>query len=218
MQKLRILLVDDHDIVRQGLRAIIENQPGWEVVGEASTGREAVAMAKQMGPDVVVLDVAMPDLNGLEATCQILDAIPESEVLILTMYDSDELVHDVLAAGARGYLLKSNAGAELVAAIDALSRHKPFLTLRISEMVLDGYRDSGGRSFEAPATRYRLTAREREIVQLLAEGKSNKEIAVALGISTRTAETHRGNVMRKLNVHSIGELVRYAIRNKIVQP
>lgn len=218
MQKLRILLVDDHDIVRQGLRAIIENQPGWEVVGEASTGREAVAMAKQMGPDVVVLDVAMPDLNGLEATRQILDAIPQSEVLILTMYDSDELVHDVLAAGARGYLLKSNAGAELVAAIDALSRHKPFLTLRISEMVLDGYRDSGGRSFEPTPSRYRLTAREREIVQLLAEGKSNKEIAVALGISTRTAETHRGNVMRKLNVHSIGELVRYAIRNKIVQP
>ena len=216
---VRILVADDHEIVRQGLRALLEAQPGWQVVAEAIDGREALDKAKRLRPDVVVLDVSMPNLNGLEATRQIRKALPETEVLILTMHDSEQLVREVLEAGARGYVLKSDAGRELVTAVESVRQSKPYFTSRVSEIVLDGYLHAGERSdaFNAPRT-VRLSPREREIVQLLAEGKSNKEVAVALHISVKTAETHRTNLMRKLDLHSISELVRYAIRNKMVEP
>jgi DNA-binding NarL/FixJ family response regulator len=205
-------------VVRRGLRAVIESHSGWEVCAEAATGREAVEKSKQCRPDVVVLDIGMPQLNGLEATRQILKALPRTEVLILTIHGSEQLVREVLAAGARGYVLKSDAGRDLLSAIEALCRHKPFLTSRVAEIVVDDYRRqtaSGGKIESADSP---LSPREREIVQLLAEGKSNKEVALALDISVKTAETHRSHIMAKLNLHSIGELVRYAIRNGIVEP
>ena len=217
MTKVRILLADDHEIVRRGLRALLETRQDWEICAEATTGREAVDQAIQHKPDVVVLDISMPELNGLEAARQITKAVPQAQVLILTMHDSEELVQELLNAGARGYVLKSDAGRELVAAVDAVRQHKPFFTSRVSEMVLDGYlkRADAGIS---EVKRARLTPREREIVQLLAEGKSNKEVAVALSISVKTAETHRANIMNKLGLHSVTELVRYAVRNKMVEP
>jgi DNA-binding NarL/FixJ family response regulator len=219
MSGIRILVADDHEIVRQGLRALLEAQPGWQVVAEAVDGRDAVDKAKRARPDVVVLDVSMPNLNGLEAARQIRRALPQTEVLVLTMHDSEQLVREVLEAGARGYVLKSDAGRELVTAVESVRKSKPYFTSRVSEIVLDGYLHAGTRSdaFNMPRT-VRLSPREREIVQLLAEGKSNKEVAAALHISVKTAETHRTNLMRKLDLHSISELVRYAIRNKMVEP
>lgn len=215
MKSLRILVADDHEMVRQGQRALLESQPGWQVCGEAVTGREAVAKARQLQPDVVVLDITMPELNGLEATRQIRAAVPSAEVLILTMHESEQLVREVLAAGARGYLLKSDAGTALLAAVRALAGHKTFFTSKISQLVVGGYLNPE-RPGQDEVTR--LTPREREIVQLLAEGKSNKEVATALAISVKTAETHRTNIMRKLQFHSMSELVRYAIRNNFVAP
>ncbi len=217
MTKVRILVADDHEVVRQGLRALLATQQGWEVCAEAVTGREAVKKAEQLKPDVVVMDISMPELNGLEATRQIVKVVPQTEVVILTMHDSEELVREVLDAGARGYLLKSDAGRELVAAVDMVRQHKPFLTSHVSEIVLQGYLKGDSRMARGEVPRSRLTRREREIVQLLAEGKSNKEIAVTLGISVKTAETHRANIMNKLGLHSVTELVRYAVRNKIVE-
>ena len=217
MESLRILIADDHEIVRRGLRSLLEGQAGWQVVGEAITGREAVERVAQLKPDVVVMDISMPEMNGLEATRQILKSLPKTEILILTMHESEQVVREVLEAGARGYVLKSDAGRSLVAAVDSLRQHRPFFTSRVSEMVLHGYLRGGGEALrESP--RSRLTPRERQIVQLLAEGKSNKEISGALGISVKTAEAHRSNIMRKLDLHSISDLVRYAIRNKIVNP
>ena len=217
MESLRILIADDHEVVRRGLHSLLEGQAGWQVVGEAITGREAVDRVAQLKPDVVVMDISMPEMNGLEATRQILKSLPKTEILILTMHESEQVVREVLEAGARGYVLKSDAGRSLVAAVDSLRQHRPFFTSRVSEMVLDGYlRGRGEALHESP--RSRLTPRERQIVQLLAEGKSNKEISGALGISVKTAEAHRSNIMRKLDLHSISDLVRYAIRNKIVNP
>ena len=218
MTAIRILVADDHELVRRGLRVLLESEPGWEICGEAITGQQAVAKVKQLKPDVVVLDISMPELNGLEATRQILKASPKTEVLVLTMHKSEQLVREVLDAGARSYILKSDAGRDLVAAVQALRQHKPFFTPMVSEMVLEGYRTGGTRAKEAGPPRSRLTPREREIVQLLAEGKSNKEVATALGISPKTVETHRTNIMRKLDLHSISDLVRYAIRNKVIEP
>ena len=213
---LRILVADDHEVVRRGLRAILEAQPGWLVVAEARTGRQAVELARQHLPDIAVLDLSMPDLNGLEATREILQASPRTEVLILTVHDSDHAVRELLSAGARGYLMKSDAGKELVAAVEALRAHKTYFTSRVADLVLDGYLQPGSRPEAESGTV--LTARERQIVQLLAEGKSNKEVAAALGISVKTAETHRTNIMSKLRIHSLSELVRYAIRNEIIEP
>lgn len=217
--KTRILIADDHEIVRRGLRSMLESQENWEVVGEAVTGREAVELAKALIPQVAVIDVSMPELNGLEATRQILKALPQTEVLILTMHESEQVVREVLDAGARGYVLKSDAGRDLIAAVDALRQRRTFFSSRVSEMLLQSYL---GRPERTPAAaeqpRHRLTAREREIVQLLAEGKTNKEVASALNISIKTAETHRTNIMNKLDLHSISELVRYAVRNNIVEP
>lgn len=211
----RILLADDHEIVREGLKTVLKSRPEWEVCGEATTGRDAVKMTAELQPDVVVLDISMPELNGLEAARQILKEVPKTEVLILTVHDSENLIQEVLDAGARGYILKSDASKHLIAAIDSLRNRKPFFTSRISEVVLNGY--LSGRGPRKGETRSRLTPREREVVQLLAEGKSNKEVASLLHISVKTAETHRTNIMRKLDLHSISELVRYAVRNEIIQ-
>jgi DNA-binding NarL/FixJ family response regulator len=218
MAPFRILLADDHEVVRAGLRALLEEQSGWEVVAEAADGRDAVEKASKLKPDVVVIDIAMPSLNGLEAVRQIVKAVPNTKVLVLTMYDSDPLIQQVLQAGARGYLLKSDAGRDLVSAIDALRRNKTFFTPKVSQMVLEGYLDKSPREKEAEdePESLRLTSRQREIVQLLAEGKSSKEVAAVLGLSVKTAETHRANIMRKLDCHSVTELVRYAIRNHII--
>jgi DNA-binding NarL/FixJ family response regulator len=218
MAPFRILLADDHEVVRAGLRAMLEEQSGWEVVAEAADGRDAVEKASKLKPDAVVIDIAMPSLNGLEAVRQIAKAVPNAKVLVLTMYDSDPLIQQVLQAGARGYLLKSDAGRDLVSAIDALRRNKTFFTPKVSQMVLEGYLDKSPREKEAEhePENLRLTSRQREIVQLLAEGKSSKEVAAVLGLSVKTAETHRANIMRKLDCHSVTELVRYAIRNHII--
>lgn len=211
----RIVVADDHEIVRRGLCALLRNQPDWEVCGEASDGREAVERALTLKPEVVILDIGMPNLNGLEATRQILKANPRIKILILTLHNSNQVVHEVLDAGARGFLLKTDAARDLVTAVEALRRGKIYFTPKVAAMVLDGHlrKDSGSSE---PPTRNRLTPREREIVQLLAEGKSSKEIAVALGLSVKTAETHRSNIMRKLGLHSVSDLVLYALRNNIV--
>jgi DNA-binding NarL/FixJ family response regulator len=214
MNPLRIIIVDDHAVVRRGVRALLESQPGWEVAGEAVTGREAVDLAKRLYPDIVVMDLSLPELNGLDAARQILKDSPRTEVLVLTMHHSEELVRNVLQAGARGYVLKSDADASLIAAVESLRDHKPFLTSTVTEFVLDNYVQ---RAEEDVVNAGTVTPREREIIQLLAEGKSNKETASALSVSVKTVEAHRANIMRKLRLRSVSDLVRYAIRNKIVQ-
>jgi DNA-binding NarL/FixJ family response regulator len=217
MPTLRLLLADDHEIVRQGLRSMLQGQRDCEVVGEAVDGRQAVAMTKELNPDVVILDIGMPALNGLEATRHILKMRPQTKVLILTMHESDSMIREVLDAGARGYILKTDAGRDLVTAVDSLRRNKTFFTSRVSQMILDGYLKGDTRPQNSASGGIRLTPRQREIVQLLAEGKSSKEVAVALSMSVKTAETHRANIMRKLDCHSVSEVVRYAIRNNIIQ-
>jgi DNA-binding NarL/FixJ family response regulator len=212
---VRILVADDHQVVRTGLRALLESKSGWQVCAEAANGREAVEKAGQLKPDVAVLDIGMPLLNGVEATRQIRKLSPQTEILILTMHDSELLIQEVLGVGALGYILKDDADRNLVAAVDALRRHKPYLSSRVSESVSNPA-SADGTAFN-PSSRSRLTPREREILQLLAEGKSNKEVAGILGISVKTAETHRANIMLKLDFHSVTELVRYAVRNKIIQ-
>jgi DNA-binding NarL/FixJ family response regulator len=215
MSRTRILIADDHEVVRKGLRSLLEPEPGLEVVGEASNGREAVERTVAEKPDVVVLDIGMPELNGLEATRQIVKVSPRTEVLILTVFETEEVIREVLRAGARGYVLKSDAGRLLLTAVEAVSAHKPFFTSRVSELVLAGFLSGELRpSEETPGTP--LTPREREVLQLLAEGKTNKEVAAALGIGLKTVETHRMNLMAKLGLHSVVDLVRWAIRNGIV--
>jgi DNA-binding NarL/FixJ family response regulator len=219
MESLRLLVADDHEIVRKGLRSILEAQPGWQVTAEASDGREAVEKAKELKPDVTVLDIGMPSLNGLEAARQMLKNDSRAKILILTMHESDPLIRDVLDAGARGYVLKTDASRDLVTAVNAVRSNKTFFTAKVAQMVLDGYLDQGPKK-EKPQTeaaKTRLTPRQREIVQLLAEGKSSKEVAVELGLSVKTAETHRANIMRRLDCHSVSELVRYAVRNNIIE-
>lgn len=218
MAQVRIIIADDHEIMRKGLRSLLEARPEWQVIAEASTGREAVEKIKELTPNVAVLDIGMPELNGLEATRHIVRESPQTQVLILTMHESEQMVRDVLDAGARGYVLKSDAARDLVNAVDALSQHRTFFSSRISDILLQAYLHGPERPIQPQPARGRLTAREREIVQLLAEGKSNKEVATALNISVKTAETHRTNIMNKLDLHSISELVRYAVRNNIVEP
>ncbi len=218
MKSARIIIADDHELVRRGLRATISEHAGWEVCGEASSGREALELARQVKPDIAVVDFAMPDLNGLEAARRIRAELPNTEVLMLTMHETESLVREALAAGVHGFILKSDAGRLLGEAIEALLANKPFFTGRVSQLILHGYLNPGDKTDEASATLTRLSPREREVVQLIAEGKSTKEVADRLGISPKTAETHRTNIMRKLNLHSVTELVRFAIRNKIVEP
>jgi DNA-binding NarL/FixJ family response regulator len=214
---LKILVVDDHDIIRRGLKDLLNARPGWEVCAEAKTGREAVILAEQLKPHIVVLDISMPDLNGLEAARRIHKALPKAGILILTMHFSDQLVREVIEAGARGYILKSDADRDLVTAVDCIANRRTFFTSRASEMLLGNHTLQPSNVEPRLPLRSRLTAREREIVQLLAEGKSSKEVAVALNISVKTAETHRSNIMRKLEIHSVSELVRYAIKNQIIE-
>lgn len=215
---VRILIADDHEVARRGIRALLESHPGWEVCGEASDGRETVELAARMKPDLILLDIGMPNLNGLDAARQILAISPEVAILILTMHDSDQVVREVLRAGARGFLLKSDAGRDLVAAVEALQLQRTFFTTRVSQMVLDGYLDREKRQDgKGDFSRDVLTTREREVIQLLAEGKTSKEVAVTLNLSVKTAETHRTNLMRKLDLHSVADLTRYAVRNGIVQ-
>ena len=217
MNRLRILVADDHEIVRRGLISLIKTRPEWEVCGEAGNGRQAVEMANQSKPDIAILDIGMPVLNGLEATRQILREHPSVRILVLTITDTDQAVQAVLDAGARGFLLKSDAARDLVAAVDALAYNKTFFTARVADLVLSGYLNKSPRSAKDDAGLPGLTSREREVVQLLAEGKSTKEVACHLDLSVKTAETHRSNIMRKLGLHSVSELVLYAVRNNIVQ-
>jgi DNA-binding NarL/FixJ family response regulator len=219
----RIMLADDHEVVRKGLRAMLETRKGWSVCGEASNGREAVRLATELRPDIAVLDLSMPELDGLEATRQIKREAPDTEVLVFTMHDTPRMVREVLAAGARGYVLKSDAARHLISAVEALLEHKSYFTSTVSESILEGYlqfvsgdeRGSGQKA--AGGAPNPLTKREREIVRLLAENLTNKEIAAKLSISVKTVETHRGAIMRKLGLNSIVELVYYALRNKIVE-
>jgi DNA-binding NarL/FixJ family response regulator len=214
MTTLHILIADDHAVVRAGLRALLESRPRWEVSAEAADGRDAVEKASKLKPQVAILDIGMPLLNGVEAARRIHKASPQTEILILTMHESDDLVQQVVEAGARGYILKDDADRVLLAAVDAVRQHKPYFSTRVA----------GPRGADDPVAepsprspRSRLTPREREILQLLAEGKSNKEVAALLGISVNTAEAHRANIMLKLDLHSVTELVHYAIRNKITK-
>jgi len=216
-KSLKILVADDHDIIRRGLQQLIATHPGWEVCAEAKTGREAVSLAEQVRPDIVVMDISMPELNGLEASQRIHKALPKTGIVILSLHFSDQLVRDVVAAGARAYIMKSDADRDLISAIEALADRRTFFTARAAEILLNGFSNSGAAG-EIPAIpRDRLTPREREIVQLLAEGNSSKEVAAALNISVKTAETHRANIMRKLELHSVSELVRYAVKNQIIE-
>ena len=214
MKQIRLLIADDHELVREGLRKVLEPRREWEVCGEAANGREAVEKAGQLRPDLVILDFSMPELNGLEAARQIRAALPRTEVIILTMHETDSLVRDVLAVGARGFILQSDAGRVLVQAVEAVLNGKPFFTAKVSEMVLQGYLNP---TEPGAGEASQLTPREREIVQLIAEGKSSKEIGARLDISEKTVETHRTNLMRKLNLHSVSDVVRYAVRNKIAE-
>lgn len=216
MTKLRILVADDHEVVRAGVRSLLESQPDCEVCGEAVTGRQAVALAQRLKPDVVVLDITMPELNGLEATRQIVKTVPDAQVLILSIHESEQLVREIVDAGAHGYVLKSDAGRELAAAVRALRQRERFFTSRVAQIALQAHRNKDCASPTEPLPSSALTSREREVLQLLAEGKSNKEVAVALGISVATVETHRTKIMYKLDLHSITELVHYAIRHKII--
>jgi DNA-binding NarL/FixJ family response regulator len=213
---LRILIADDHEVARKGIRSLLENHIGWEVCGEARDGREAVELAAKMKPEVVLLDIGMPNLNGLNAARQILAADPQTRILVLTMHDSDQVVREVLSAGARGFLLKSDAGRDLVAAVEALQNNRTYFTTKVAQMVLSGYLHPTDRDTES-SEQNSLTPREREVIQLLAEGKTTKEVAVALSLSVKTAETHRTNLMRKLDLHSVADLTLYAVRNGIVQ-
>ena len=210
---LRILIVDDHDVVRRGLHAQLSRHEHWTICGEARNGREAVRLALQLKPDLVVMDLSMPELNGLEATRQIRRQLSRTEILIFTAHDSDELIREALSAGARGYLLKSDAECHLIDAVATLAHHKPYFTTRVAEKLRDSFVYSNATTTVGQI----LTAREREIVQMLAEGKSNKEIAGRLQISVKTVETHRSSVMRKLDINSVVALVHYAIRNQIVE-
>jgi DNA-binding NarL/FixJ family response regulator len=211
---VRILLADDHDVVRRGLKALLQEQSGWEICGEALTGREAVDLTRGMQPDIAIVDLMMPDLNGLEATRQIRKVSERTQVLIFTMHHNDSLIHEVLAAGARGYLLKTDAERHIVNAVETLLRHQPYFSAQVSEAVLEGFLRSGRQATDGAAVP-RLTPREREVIQLLAEGHRNKKIAQMLGISIKTVETHRTTLMRKIGVNSIVDLVRYAVRNHL---
>ena len=213
---MRILIADDHDVVRAGLRQLLLERKGWEICGEASTGRQAVNLALESKPDVVVMDISMPELNGLEASRQIRKGLPKTEIVILSLHLTDQLAYEIIDAGIRGYVLKSDANRDLVSAVESLGMHRPFFTAKVSEMMMDGLRGDKPREVRGDA-RGRLTGRQREIVQLLAEGKTSKEVAVALNISVKTAETHRANIMRRLELHSVSELVRYAVKNQIIE-
>lgn len=215
---LRILIADDHDVMRQGTQAVILRETRHQVCGVAVNGREAVTMASELKPDLVILDMTMPELNGLDAAIQIKRNLPRTEILMFTAHESDDLIHKAFEAGVKSFIFKTEAHQFLVEAIESLARHKPYFTAKVSEILFSKILNRGEGHRDETEPGQRLSAREREIVQLIAEGKSNKEVADALGISVRTAETHRANLLRKLNLDSVASLVRYAIRNKLIEP
>jgi DNA-binding NarL/FixJ family response regulator len=217
-KKLRILVADDHELVRRGVRGLLRARRGWKVVGEAANGREAVEKATKLKPDVAILDISMPDSDGLQATREIREAAPRTSIVVLTMHESDQMVRRVLEAGALGYVLKSDLATRLVRAVKDVSAGKLFLTPKVSGIVLKGFLKKGNQDESRENSRARPTPREVEIIRLLAEGSSNKKIADDLGITVRTVETHRAKIMLKLGLHSLAELIHYAIRNKIVTP
>lgn len=213
MTRLRVLVADDHDVVREGVRMLIERQPGWEVCATAATGGEAIEKAKHFKPDVAILDMTMPELNGLEAARRIRRAAPHTEVLIFTARETEELIRDVFEAGAKSYILKSEATEHLVSAIRALAEHKPFFTTRVSKALFDRF-SAASRHDDGS----RITTREQEVIRFLAEGKTNKEIADTLGLSLRTIEAHRANIMNKPGLGSLAAIVRYAVRHGMIEP
>jgi DNA-binding NarL/FixJ family response regulator len=215
---VRILVADDHEIVRQGLRALIETRAGFVVCGEAANGREAIDRTAALKPDVLVLDIAMPELNGLEAARRIPAVSPRTQILVLSTHHDDALVHEIVTAGVRGYVLKSDAARDLVTAIESLGSGRPFFSAQIADVVVEGFVGRGRLLPGDGGAAARLTSREREVLQLLAEGRSTKEVAASLDIGIKTAETHRANLMKKLDLQTIAELVRYAVRNHIVEP
>jgi DNA-binding NarL/FixJ family response regulator len=207
-----VLLADDHEVVRRGLRALLEERPGWKVVGEASNGKLAVSVALETRPDVAIIDYGLPLLSGIEATRQIRRHLPATEVLIFTMHDSEALLREVLDAGARGFLLKSDADDCLIAALHALSQHKPFFTGKVSEKLIETFL---AKSDSSPVPV--LSAREKSVIRLIAEGKTNKQMADVLGLSSKTIESHRAAALRKLNLSRTADLIRYAVRNNLVE-
>jgi DNA-binding NarL/FixJ family response regulator len=209
-QKIRILLADDHAVVRQGFKLILGAQPDMEIVGEAGNGREAVELAEKLHPDVAVVDVAMPELNGIEATRRMAEVTPRTRVLALSMHKDSVYVREILRAGARGYLLKDQIDSDLLAAVRAVARGEGYLSPSVSDAVLNDYRKHVSDPIDL------LTSREREVLQMIAEGKTNKEIATVLALSVYTVDAHRGRIMEKLNLHSVNELVRFAVRKGLV--
>jgi DNA-binding NarL/FixJ family response regulator len=213
VKKLRILIADDHALVRRGARSVLQSRHGWRVVGEAENGREAIRKAIDLKPDVAVVDIGMPDVDGIEVARQIRDAAPDTKVLVLTMHESDQMVRRALDAGASGYLLKSDLTDSLRKAVKAVAEGKRFLAPKVSEIVLNGFLKTKSPHPHGERAGARTTPREIEIIRLLAEGKTNKEIAALLGIAVRTVETHRSRIMLKLDLHSLAELIHYALRN-----
>ena len=210
MKRIRILLADDHAVVRQGFKMILGSQSDMEIVGEAGNGREVVELAESLKPDIVVMDVAMPELNGIEATRRLATSVPHARVVALSMHKDNVYVREILRAGARGYLLKDSVAGDLVSAIRAVAQGEGYISPAVSNAVLDDYRKHVTNPIDL------LSSREREVLQMLAEGKTNKEIAVVLNLSVYTVDAHRGRIMEKLNVHSINELVRFAVRNGLI--
>ncbi|HEY6183294.1 MAG TPA: response regulator transcription factor [Terriglobales bacterium] len=217
MKPYRILIADDHEIVRRGLRVLLQNREGWEICGEASDGMDAVSKVLQLKPDLAILDIKMPKLNGLEATRQIMQHEPQTAVLVLTIDESEHVFREAVKAGAKGFLHKSEAARSLKDAVESLQRGQQFVTSQNWDRPIEGRMHDRNPAGLAEVGRNRLTPRELEIVQLLAEGKTSKEVSALLGISVKTTETHRSNIMRKLNFHSVSQLVMYAVRNNLLR-
>jgi DNA-binding NarL/FixJ family response regulator len=218
VETLRILIADDHQLFRDGVRALLQSHAGWEICGEASTGREAVAKTIELRPDVIILDISMPDLNGADAARRIRMASKNAEILILSVHYSDQLIREIIDAGAHGYVLKTDSDRDLLLAVESLARHKPFFTSKAKRVIHNEFIREGKFTNISTVLHNPLSSREREIVQLLAEGKNSREVSLSLGISVKTVETHRANIMRKLEIHNVSELVRYAVRNQLIEP
>jgi DNA-binding NarL/FixJ family response regulator len=217
MAELRILIADDHELIRRGLRDLLSTQSGWQLVGEASNGIDAVEMAVSLKPDIAILDFSMPGLNGPEIAKQIVEKVPQTGVVVLTMHDSEQVIREVLHAGARGFVLKSDADRDLLAAVEAVAENRHFFASRVAELILREYLTGNTvPAITGKRTVSQLTEREGEVMRLLADGKTSKQVAMQLQISIRTVESHRINISRKLGFSSIADLVRYAIRNGIV--
>ena len=217
VKSVSVLIADDHAVVRRGLRALLETRPGWTVCAEVGDGREAVEKARQLQPDVVILDISMPEVNGIVATTQVREVAPQARILVLTMHNSEELIQSCLRAGAQGYVLKSDAERDLISAVESLSQNRTFFSQAATNVVLENLREKQNGTGEE-ALIDNLTSREQEIMQLLVQGRTNKEVGALLGISARTVESHRWNIMNKLQLDTFSDLVRYAVRKKMVEP